>query len=156
MIANARRFLGVALLAGVVPLAMACGGDAEPASDLDVPPATEEIATEAVRVTEVDLGKSIGADMRVSDDDDTDDFAPGDTIYASVATTGSATGSTLTARWTFEDGQVVDESSQTISPTGQAVTEFHISKPDGFPAGSYQVEILLDGTSVETKDFEVQ
>ncbi|MGH7444636.1 MAG: hypothetical protein ACREKM_07155, partial [Longimicrobiales bacterium] len=118
--------------------------------------ATEEIASEPVRVTEVELGNAIGADMRVSDDDDTDDFGPNDTIYASVATTGTATGSTLTARWTFEDGQVVDESSQTITPNGPAVTEFHISKPDGFPAGSYQVEILLDGTSVETRDFEVQ
>lgn len=156
MIVNARRFLGVGMLATVVSLSAACNRDEEPAAETNVPPATEEVATEALTVSEVDLGKSIGADMRVSDNDDTDDFAPADTIYASVETTGSATGSTLTARWTFEDGQVVDESSQTISPTGPTVTEFHISKPDGFPAGEYEVAILLNGTSVETKSFEVQ
>lgn len=156
MIANVRRYLGAALLTAAVPLAAACGADEEPAAELDVPPAAEEVATQPLSVSEVDLGKSIDAEMRVSDNDDTDDFAPADTIYVSVETTGTATGSTLTARWTYEDGQVVDESSQTISPTGPAVTEFHISKPDGFPAGAYQVEILLNGTSVETKDFDVE
>ncbi|MGH7447493.1 MAG: hypothetical protein ACRELT_08025, partial [Longimicrobiales bacterium] len=64
--------------------------------------------------------------------------------------------STLTARWTFEDGQVVEETAQTISPTGQTVTEFHISMDGGLPAGSYQVEILLNGQSVEQEEFEVR
>ena len=50
---------------------------------------------------------------------------------------------------------MVDETSQTISPTGPAVTEFHIMKPDGFPAGDYNVEILLNGTVAERSDFEV-
>jgi hypothetical protein len=38
-----------------------------------------------------------------------DDFSPRDTIYVSVLTTGSAPSATVTARWTFEDGQVVKE-----------------------------------------------
>jgi hypothetical protein len=36
------------------------------------------------------------------------------------------------------------------------VTTFHISKPDGWPAGSYKVEISLDGTVVDSRDFTVQ
>ena len=123
---------------------------------MDVPPASEAAAGDALRVTEVELGRSIGADGRVNDDDDTDEFRPSDTIYASVDTEGTATGATLTARWTYEDGQVVDETSQTISPTGATVTEFHISKPDGFPTGSYKVEISLNGQVVESSDFEVK
>lgn len=109
--------------------------------------------TENLRVTEVDLGTSVDANRRVTAD--TDDFRPTDTVYASVSTTGSASGATLTARWTYQDGQVVDETSQTISPTGPANTEFHISMPEGLPTGDYEVEILLNGQRVETESFEV-
>ena len=86
----------------------------------------------------------------------TDTFRPTDTIYVSVPTTGSAPSATLSARFTFQDGQLVNESSQTIAPTGSDATEFHISKPDGWPTGEYRVEILLDGRSVATRTFRVQ
>ena len=56
----------------------------------------------------------------------------------------------------LEDGQVVDESSRTIAPTGAEVTEFHVSKPDGWPAGAYEVAISLDGQAVETRSFTVE
>ena len=71
-----------------------------------------------------------------------------------MATDGSGSG-TLRARWTFQ-GQVVNESEQPIAPTGPAHTEFHISKPDGWPKGKYKVEITLNGTSVGSKDFEIK
>ncbi len=57
-------------------------------------------------------------------------FAPTDTIYASVAT-DSASASTLSARWTFEDGQLVSETLETVAGGERAATEFHIAKPDG-------------------------
>jgi hypothetical protein len=116
-------------------------------------PATES-ATQAVRVSDVRLGNTIGPDRRVTAE--RNDFRPTDTIYASVITEGTGTSSSLTARWTYQDGQVLDETTQTLSPRGQAVTEFHISMPQGFPPGNYRVEILLDGQSVETEQFEVR
>jgi hypothetical protein len=154
MMTNMRALSRVLVLA-LVPALAACGRDEADLEDLDTTPATET-ATGAVRVSDVDLGNAIGADRRIADARETDDFASTDTIYASVATEGSATGSTLTARWTFGDGQVIDETSQTISPTGPAITEFHISMPGGLPAGTYHVEILLNGASVERKEFEVR
>ena len=42
-----------------------------------------------------------------------------------------------------------------IVPTGTAVTEFHVAKPDGWPKGSYKVEVFLNGNSVETESFKV-
>ena len=103
----------------------------------------------------VDVGNAIGADKRVMAPSAT--LAAGDTIYASVASTGAASSVKLTARWTYGDeGQVVTEESQTIAPTGPAYSEFHISKPDGWPAGTYKVEILADGASVASKNFEVK
>jgi hypothetical protein len=143
--------LGSAL---VLSTLVACGG-AERESAGDVAAGTTPAATTtALRVADVELGRGLTADKRVQNS--TDDFTPNDTIYASVRTTGAATNATVMARWTFQDGQVVQESTQTIAPTGDANTEFHISKPDGLPKGNYKVEIFLNGQSVETEEFEVK
>ena len=84
-------------------------------------------------------------------------FAKGDTIYASVETTGTGT-ATLKAKWTYKKGDqttAVNEESQTITPAGPATTEFHISKPGGWPAGQYQVEVFLDDKPIGVKNFTV-
>lgn len=108
-----------------------------------------------IRVSDIEVGRRIGPDKKINDQ--TDDFAVRDTIYVSVATEGASTGSRLSAKWTFNDKQVVDSSSQSISPTGgTTVTEFHITKATPWPKGKYKVEILLDGVSAGTKDFEVK
>ena len=110
--------------------------------------------TTAVRVTDVSLGRAIGGDKAITDS--TDKFRPNDTIYASVATDGTAPNATVRAKWTFEDGQTVDESSRSIAPAGHERTEFHITKPNGWPAGKYKLEVFLNDQSAETKTFEVQ
>ena len=63
-----------------------------------------------------------------------------------------------TAKWTFGDeGQGPSRKrTRTITPTGPAANEFHISKPSGWPVGKYTVEIMADGASAGTKDFEVR
>ena len=112
----------------------------------------------AATVTAVDLGSAVDADGRVVAGTTT--FATTDTITGSVmTTTGTPTGrasGTLGARWTFEDGQVVNQESKTFEFTGPGVTNFQISKPDGWPVGRYRVEISLDGQVVQTRDFEVR
>jgi hypothetical protein len=139
----------VSLLALVwLVLALACAKEKPPPPPPPPPPPVAAVIT----VSGVEIGSAIGADKRVTTP--TEAFKPTDTIYASVATSGSAPRATLTARFTYQDGQVVNESSQDIA--GAGVTEFHISKPDGWPAGRYQVEVLLDGKSVSTRSFEVQ
>jgi hypothetical protein len=132
-------------------LAMACKQDTPPPAPPPPPPPPPPVAA-VITVSGVELGSAIGADKRVTAP--TDVFKPADTIYAAVATSGNAPRATLTARFTYEDGQVVDESSQDLA--GAGVTEFHISKPDGWPAGNYRVEVLLDGKSVATRAFEVR
>lgn len=107
-----------------------------------------------VRVSQIDIGRSLAADKTINAN--TESFKPNDTIYASVATEGTAAApATLKARWTYQDGQVVDESTQRIAPAGNARTEFHISKPDGWPPGKYKLEVLLNGSSAGTRDIEV-
>jgi hypothetical protein len=150
-------------LAGALALT-ACGKKEEtPPPAATTPPATTPApstamtpapAEQGVTVASVDLGTAVGPDQKVTSPTTT--FGPKDTIYAAVSTTGTASNATLGAKWTYQDGQTVNDSSQTIAPTGAAVTTFHISKPDGWPAGNYKVEISLNGASVSSKDFTVQ
>ncbi|MEO8431170.1 MAG: hypothetical protein ABI592_06635 [Acidobacteriota bacterium] len=113
-------------------------------------------AASAVHVTDVQLGKALNADKKVAAPVDT--FAPADTIFASVSTDGTAPAATIVAKWTFQDGQTVKRDSRTISPSGPAVTEFSIQKPDGWPKGNYQVEIAIDGqpATATTRSFKIQ
>jgi len=150
-------------LAAALALA-ACGKKEEQppaAPPVTTAPATPPVTTpppapaaEAVSVASVDLGTAVGPDQKVTSPTTT--FSPQDTIYAAVSTTGTAANATLSAKWTYQDGQTVNDSSQTIAPSGPAVTTFHISKPDGWPAGNYKVEVSLDGKSVASKDFSVK
>lgn len=142
-----------ALIVALVPALWACGRRDDPA--VETPPAAEA-GTQAVRVTNVDLGTAVGADNRVAADAATADFRASDTVHAAVTTEGTASGASLTARWTYQDGQVVDETTQPVAGTGTAVTHFRISNPGGFPPGDYEVEIRLNGSRVESKSFRVR
>ena len=137
-----------ALCVALLLVAAACGS--KPADT----GTTGTSGTTAVKVADVTIGRAIGSDKAISDS--TDNFRPNDTIYASVTTEGSASSATLRAKWTFEDGQTVQETSQTIAPAGRERTEFHISKPNGWPAGKYKVEVFLNDQSASTKSFDVK
>jgi hypothetical protein len=147
-----RRFWLVPACVGLVA-ATACSKKADSGTDTAANTPATTTTAQPVSVTGVQLGRALGADGKVSDE--TDDFKPNDTIYASVATDGVAQNATLSARWTYQDGQVVDTTSRAIAPAGAAATEFHISKPSGFPKGKYKVEIMLNGVTTQTKDFKV-
>ena len=115
---------------------------------------TGAVTTPAFKVADVNIGRSIDAEKKIKDG--TKEFGVRDTIYASVKTEGAATGATLTARWNFQDGQVVEEQTQTINATGDAITEFHLVKATPWPKGTYKLTILLNGAPVETEDFEIK
>lgn len=150
------------MLAALVLALNACKKEEAPKSASVPPPSTSAPApvpapsTAGVTVSTITLGNAISADRTVTQA--ADSFDRKDTIYAAVATTGAGT-ATLKAKWTYrKNGQeaVVMEDTQTIQATGPASSEFHISKPDGWPAGDYQVEILVDGKPVGTKTFTVK
>ena len=154
---NTLRLLTLALVA--VGLA-ACKKDPPPAPapapKTTSPAPAPAPSTAAVVVSGTTLGSAVGADKRVTQQKDS--FAKGDTIYASVDTSGSGSVN-LKARWTYMSGGKwvpVKEDSQTIQATGPSSTEFHVSKPDGWPVGDYQVEILVGDQVVQTKKYSVR
>ena len=116
-------------------------------------------ATTSAMVSGVDLGNAVGADMRVTAP--MTSFATRDTIYAAVATNTNDPAANvpgkLGVKWTHVDsGQTVHEETKDITFSGDGVTNFQISKPDGWPTGKYRVEIMLDGTTVQTREFDVR
>jgi hypothetical protein len=110
-------------------------------------------ASAMVTFNSVELGSTVDASNKVVASGTS--FAPKDTIYASVETNGSGN-ATLAAKWSYQDGQVVHEDSKTLDAAGPQTTAFMISKPSGFPAGNYKVEISLNGSQVASKDFSVK
>lgn len=111
-------------------------------------------APPAFAVQGIEVGKAIGPDKRVTAPGTT--FGRRDTIYTAVATEGAAPSKVISAKWTYQDGQVVKEQAETIAPTGPAATEFHISKAKPWPVGKYKVEIVVEGSPAGSKDFEVK
>jgi hypothetical protein len=159
--------LHMAMLAAMIGSAalVGCKKKEEPAP---MPPAAETAPAPmpaaapmpaTASVNNVDLGNAVGADMRVTAPMST--FAPKDTIYAAVSTGTSdpaaSVAGKLGAKWTHVDSnQTVHEESRDLTFAGDGVTDFQISKPDGWPTGKYKVEIMLDGAVVQTREFEVK
>ena len=160
------RILRSAIAGATAVLALsaaACGGTDDDVATIDTglgttpsaAPAPAGTATTGLRVTDVTLGKAMRGDTAVVND--IDDFSRTDTVHAVVKHEGAATDARITARWTFQDGQVVDERTENVSPAGTAAsyTHFMIAKPDGWPAGNYKLTILVNGQEVESEDFEI-
>ena len=149
---RSRRFAWAAGLGLVVIGTASCKKKEAP------PPPAESAAPApappAFAVQGIELGKSIDGDKKITAPATT--FSRKDTIYASVTTEGAAPSKTLTAKWTFQDGQTVKEQSESIAPTGPAATEFHISKKGLWPVGKYKVEVTVDGSPAGSKDFEIK
>jgi hypothetical protein len=161
------RFLAVAGLLSIALLA-AAGCHKSDQSDAAAPAGSSQAGSTAapsaapagpatpLKVVALGIGKAVGPDNKVTAEVDT--FAPGDTFYAAVGTTGSSSGK-LTVRWASVSHsgaeKPIGEESKTIAPTGDASTEFHVAKAEGWPASDYKVEVLLDGKSVAVKAFRV-
>jgi hypothetical protein len=145
------------LVLATVVVASACKKDEGYTADTAAPTAatpTTDSASATLDVGDIDMGRSIGTDKKIADK--TDDFAPKDTIFASIHTKGGSAPTQLTARWTFQDSTVVAEDTQTVQPGVDADTEFHIVKAGGWPKGKYTVHIMADGKEVKTKEVTVK
>ena len=149
------------ILAAVLTLA-ACGKKEAPPPPPPPTPAPVAVAPAPdlvnvpVSVKQVVLANQIGADKKAVAP--ATSFAPADTIYAVVETIGSGDAS-VKALWTFHKGDKtaqVNETVQDLKLAGPTTSEFHISKPGGWPAGDYQVEVFLNGVSVNSQKFSVK
>lgn len=105
-----------------------------------------------LEVSTIQLGRALSADNRIGSH--TTVFRPDDTIYVSVLTTATGSG-TIGVRWMYGD-RLISDPSKAVSYKGAAATEFHIQNSGGFPEGTYSVEAFVDGQSVGKRTFTVQ
>jgi len=160
------RPLQIAALLGAVALP-GCSRQNPPApapvaasSPLPAPPPSPRPTAAVARVHGLELGNAVDTDRRVTRP--MRGFSPRDTTLHAVVSIGSsdptvAVAGTLGAKWTHIDSsQTVLEERKDIVFAGDDVTDFRISKPDGWPIGRYKVEIALDGNVVQTREFEVK
>ena len=119
-----------------------------------------DLVAPTVSVTNVTLGSHV--DSRLLTPVPKTIFKPTDTIYISIATHaagGEPVPGTLGVLWTYGQGyalQAVHDDSRELIFDGDGQTEFHISKPDGWPSGQYQVEIFLNGVTARKVSFTVR
>lgn len=137
-----------------------CGKKEKPAPTVETPPppapAVQDVVNVPLSVKGITLGSQLGEGKVVAAP--LSSFSAKDTIYAVVETIGSGK-ATLKAAWTFHRGEKtapVNETTQEITAMGPANSEFHVSKPDGWPSGDYKVEVFLNGASVGSQSFSVK
>ena len=145
------------LLTGA-PLAMlaalvACGGSKEDPGTHTGMADTAPAKPVALKVSNVMIGKRIGAGNHVTEP--TFQFAPAETVYVSVGTTGSTGADHLTAAWRSQTGEVVQQSSEPIPAAGQNAA-FQWSQPKGMKPGTYKVVVFLGNDSADAKVFAVK
>jgi hypothetical protein len=141
----------IALSVGIA----ACDDSPDPEFETTPPPAAGEVAPSAdeLDVAEVRIGDALGTDLRIVEE--VTEFAPGDSVHASVRLDGNATNAMLAARWTTESDSVLHEETQTISAAGEQWASFSFAIPD-LPDGDYELKILVNGEEVEQREFSVQ
>ncbi len=146
-------------VSALLGLALAGCGKKEQSAPVPPPapaPVVQDMINVPVSIKAITLGNAIGETKQVAAP--LGSFGPKDTIYAVVETIGSGKAS-LKATWTFHKGDKtapVNETTQEVDAAGPANNEFHISKPDGWPVGDYQVEVFLNGTSAGVQKFSVK
>jgi hypothetical protein len=132
----------------------ACARKVSSGTPTPAPAAAAVPAPVAFKFVSLDLGTTVWDGKKVRQANA--EFGLHDTIFASVLTDGATPRATIKARWTYGAGNtLVNEEARDVSPTGSAVTGFHIEKKSGWPVGDYKVEISVDGSVVATKGFKV-
>ncbi len=134
---------------------VACGRPDNREAEADEESVT--VAPPAPRVSTIELGKQAGANLRVTEASSS--FGTRDTVFLAVVTNNAANDSRLSARWTFQDGAVIDSSGQNIARdagTTTAVTQFRLVQEQGWPVGTYTVDVWLNDSPVGTRQFEVK
>ena len=140
-------------MAVVLLAAAACNQDQRQSVD-SAAGAVGDFAQAQVSVLDVDVGRHAGADRKITESTDT--FAPNDSIFASVHTTGAMQDAALSGRWTFPDGSVITQNADSVRGTDNGYYAFFIAKPEGLAKGQYKFEAIVNGTATRSEDVTVK
>ena len=114
------------------------------------------------------LGEPALSNVRTARDQDgtdlTSTFSPTDTVYVVSDLANGVAGNVVTSKWTvvsvdgYDSGYLIDSADITLDKDQLKYTiYFYFEPPEGgWPLGTYQVEVLFNGTSVNTVQFSIQ
>lgn len=114
------------------------------------------------------LGEPALSNVRTARDQDgtqlTSTFSPTDTVYVVSDLANGVAGNVVTSKWTvvsvdgYDSGYLIDSADITLDKDQLKYTiYFYFEPPEGgWPLGTYQVEVLFNGTSVGTVQFSIQ
>lgn len=111
----------------------------------------------SLNIAAVDLGTEVGADNRVTTA--LESFGPRDTIITAITIENSsaapANGS-VGVQWFGPDGTVFNDEAQARDfAAGTETIGFRVADPKGFAPGKYKLEVSLNGSVVQVREFSV-
>jgi hypothetical protein len=128
---------------------------AYPAAGTEAPAAGQPPASApgGAHVERITIAKAVNADD--SPGQAATSFGKNDTVYVSMWTANAPVGTEITARWYGPDGQQVTEDKIVTDRAGDGYTSFHAANTKGWAAGTYRVEILLNGAPAGSTTFTI-
>jgi hypothetical protein len=161
------RLAAVALIAALTLAACNKAPPAPPAPPApSAPPAVAvapaaDVTAETKRdaslsITSADLGTDLGADGRIVTAKE--NFTPQDTIIVAITATNAdavPVKAQVTARWLDPDGVVFNEESREQEFSGTQAVNFRVADPKGFKPGKYKLEVALNGSTVQMREFSI-
>jgi hypothetical protein len=121
-----------------------------PSMEATAPPAEMQGGARVERIT---TAKAVNADD--SPGEATAAFGKADTVYISMWTANAPVGTEIRARWVGPDGKQFNEDRIVTDRAGDGYTSFYARNRNGWDAGNYRVEILLNGQPAGTAAFVV-
>lgn len=103
-------------------------------------------------VDTIQVGRSLNIDQSIASPTTT--FKPNETVYVSALNSARGHG-TIAVKW-YYGTQMLSEREKQVKFQGAGATSFNISTATEFPEGDYSVEVLVDGTSIGKRTFNVR
>ena len=115
---------------------------------------TPPAARHRVRVTHVEIGRTLDLNDRVSERAHA--FRPpDDAIYLSVSLVGPTPAASLRTRWVGPAGVMSDETRSIRLSAHEEMTLPYRVVPAGWPSGNYRVEVYLNDLEAGEKRFHL-
>ncbi len=140
--------------AALLLLAAACGGDAPDADDTTEMPEEAVAAPIEPRIMAIDIGIAVDSSGQIMGAG-VESFPTADTLHVAVRTQAAAAGASLGIRM-MRGTMTLDSTGATVgAPDADGIARTSVAFPKAatVPAGSYKVEVFLDGASGGIREF---
>jgi hypothetical protein len=163
------RAVLVLLLLLALPLALACGPRETAETDDPDDTATQTSEQEQpgtngegdlnpleaqMAVDDVTLGHDMNPDYTIPQDQQGDDFAPGETVHLSMEVGDTPAGSAVKVVWYGPGETQVGEETKTVN-AGDKYLAFHSNDTASWAKGDYRAEVWIGDEKVNTQQFQI-